>query len=86
MEGAEKGNWVFLANCHLSISLLPELESIIDVVFKQNVNPTFRLFMSSNPHPKFPISLLQRSLKISQEPPRGIKANMLRLFDSMGNF
>jgi dynein heavy chain len=65
MEGAEKGNWVFLANCHLSISLLPELESIIDVVFKQNIDKNFRLFLSSSPHPKFPISLLQRSLKIT---------------------
>ena len=85
-EGADKGNWVFLANCHLSISLLPELESIIDLVFKQHNDPNFRLFMSASPHPKFPISLLQRSLKVTQEPPRGIKANMLRLYDNMGTF
>ena len=57
-EGAKQGNWVFLANCHLSISLLPELESMIDTVLKANVDPNFRLFMSSSPHPKFPISLL----------------------------
>jgi dynein heavy chain len=36
--------------------------------------------MSASPHPDFPISLLQRSLKIAQEPPRGIKANMVRLY------
>jgi len=85
-EGAAKGNWVFLANCHLSISLLPELESIIDVVFQQPLNKNFRLFLSSNPHPHFPISLLQRSLKITSEPPSGIKSNMMRLYNNMGEF
>jgi dynein heavy chain len=33
-EGASEGQWIFLANCHLSISLLPELENIIDSIFK----------------------------------------------------
>jgi dynein heavy chain len=79
-EGAESGSWIFLANCHLSVSLLPELESIIDQLFKQEVNKDFRLILSAVPHPQFSISLLQRSLKISQEPPRGIKANLVRLY------
>jgi len=50
-EGAEQGSWVFLANCHLSVSLLPELESIIDQLFKGEVNPEFRLMISARPHP-----------------------------------
>jgi len=29
-DGAEQGSWIFLANCHLCVALLPELESIID--------------------------------------------------------
>lgn len=53
---------------------------MMDVIFKQKLDPNFRLFLSASPHPDFPISLLQRSLKIAQEPPRGIKANMLRLY------
>ena len=79
-EGAEKGNWIFLANCHLCVSLLPELEAIIDQLFKQEVDANFRLIISAMPHPQFSISLLQRSLKIAQEPPKGIKANLLRLY------
>lgn len=77
---ADTGQWCFLSNCHLSIALLPELESIMDTLFKKNIKKSFRLFMSASPHPDFPISLLQRSLKIAQEPPRGIKANMVRLY------
>lgn len=79
-KAAETGSWCFLSNCHLSIALLPELESIMDVLFKKKLKPSFRLFLSASPHPDFPISLLQRSLKIAQEPPRGIKANMSRLY------
>jgi dynein heavy chain len=79
-KSAQAGQWTFLSNCHLSIGLLPELESMMDGLFKQNLDKNFRLFLSASPHPDFPISLLQRSLKIAQEPPRGIKANMLRLY------
>ena len=50
-EGAGNGNWIFLANCHLSISLLPELEAMIDHLFKHDVNPDFRLILSASPHP-----------------------------------
>ena len=81
-EGAENGFWIFLANCHLSISLLPDLESIMDNLFKHAVHEDFRIILSANPHPDFSISLLQRSIKISQEPPKGIKSNMLRLYGS----
>jgi len=57
-DAAESGSWVFLANCHLSISLLPELETTIDSVLKEQVNENFRLILSANSHPDFSISLL----------------------------
>jgi dynein heavy chain len=79
-RSAQGGEWTFLSNCHLSIALLPELESMMDQLFKQKPDKNFRLFLSASPHPDFPISLLQRSLLVAQEPPRGIKANMLRLY------
>ena len=79
-EGAQEGQWIFLANCHLSISLLPELENIIDSIFKLHVNENFRLILSAAPHPDFSISLLQRSMKITQEPPKGIKSGMLKVY------
>ena len=74
---------MYLANCHLSVNWLPELESIIDSVMKKNPNPNFRLFLSSNPHPKFPISILQRSSKMTTEPPKGIGSNMIRLYQTL---
>jgi dynein heavy chain len=64
-EGAELGNWIFLANCHLSISMLPDLEGKIDELFKHDVDPNFRLILSANPHDKFSISMLQRSIKVT---------------------
>jgi len=57
---------------------------MMDVLFKQQLDKNFRLFLSASPHPDFPISLLQRSLKIAQEPPRGIKNNMMRSYTNLG--
>ncbi|CAF0769681.1 unnamed protein product [Adineta ricciae] len=79
--GMKKGHWIFLANCHLSISWLPELEKIVEQLQTAAVHNDFRLWLSSSPIADFPISILQISLKITNEPQKGIKANMKRLYE-----
>ena len=82
-EAAEKGFWVFLANCHLAISWMPRLEELIESLIRSNPDKDFRLWLSSDPHPRFPISILQRCAKMTTEPPKGIRANMLRLYSQL---
>lgn len=41
----------------------------------------FRLWLSSGPHPKFPISILRRGLKMTTEPPAGLRANVSTLYN-----
>ena len=83
-DGVKHGGWVYLANCHLSISWMPALEKLIDN-FCNDVVPhkDFRLWLSSSPHPDFPIAVLQMSIKMTTEPPEGLKANLGRLYDSI---
>lgn len=44
-------------------------------------HPNFRLWLSSGPHPKFPISILRRGLKMTTEPPAGLRANVSTLYN-----
>ena len=81
-DGLAEGNWVFLANCHLAASWLPTLEKIIeDYCDEKTFHTDFRLWLSSSPTPKFPLTILQRGLKMTTEPPKGLKANLRRLYD-----
>lgn len=72
-DGMVNGFWVFLANCHLSISFMPQLEKLIENIPSSSPHKDFRLWLSSSPHPQFPISILQTSLKMTTEPPKGLK-------------
>jgi dynein heavy chain len=74
------GHWVYLQNCHLAVSWLPRLEMIVrDLVFG-NVHPhrDFRLFLSSKPLQTFPVSVLQNSVKLTNEAPKSLKANLMK--------
>jgi dynein heavy chain len=84
-QGVKNGNWVFLANCHLNLSWLPDLAKIVEkmAIQKPAPHPDFRLWLSSDPTPQFPIALLQTSVKMTTEPPKGLKANLLRLYANM---
>ncbi|CAM9503223.1 unnamed protein product, partial [Hapterophycus canaliculatus] len=78
-----RGSWVMLQNCHLAYSWLSALDGIVRDLGSSSGNskPTFRLFLSAAPVPFFPIGVLQRSVKITDEPPRGIQANLRRSYN-----
>ena len=84
-DGIKQGNWVFLANCHLMLSWMPTLEKMIEGIIEGNPNPKFRLWLSSSPNPDFPITILQRGIKMTTEPPKGLLSNMLTLFNTIGD-
>lgn len=65
-----QGNWVFLANCHLSLSWMPQLDKLVEQLQVQKTHPDFRLWLSSSPNPHFPISILQSGIKMTTEPPK----------------
>ena len=51
-----------LQNCHLLVEWLTELEKVLEKLVKPH--PDFRLWLTTEPTPKFPIGILQRSYKV----------------------
>jgi len=78
--GHKEGHWVMLQNIHLMPGFLIELEKKLDAFAQEGSNPSFRLFVSSDPSTAIPIGLLERSIKLTNEPPEGLKQNMKRAF------
>ena len=78
-SAAMSGDWLCLKNLHLVVGWLGVLEKELNVLERKS---GFRLWLTTEPHSKFPPILLQTSLKITYEAPPGIKKNMERTYAS----
>ncbi|GIQ84673.1 dynein heavy chain, partial [Kipferlia bialata] len=77
------GRWVLLANLHLSASWAKNLELICEgFAADPRIHEDFRLWITSMPCKHFPVSVLQNSVKMTAQPPEGIKANVLRAYQA----
>ncbi|XP_052128978.1 dynein axonemal heavy chain 8-like [Frankliniella occidentalis] len=65
----EEGGWVLLQNCHLGLEYMVELTLLLNET--ETVDLNFRLFITTEVSPQFPISLLQISIKFTYDPPQG---------------
>lgn len=83
IKNAQKdGGWVCLQNCHLAASWMQSLDNICENFDIVNTSQEFRLWLTSYPTDKFPSSILQNGVKMTNEAPTGLKLNLLRSYTS----
>ena len=77
----DQEKWILLQNCHLAKSFMTMLEKKIDEIVE--TGSSFRLFLTALPSNVIPITIIQDSIKIVNEPPRGLKQSLQRTFNTI---
>ncbi|GFR19450.1 dynein heavy chain 9, axonemal [Trichonephila clavata] len=88
--GAASGHWVVLQNIHLAKTWLHRLEKKLEEINTLEVHDEYRLFLSANPPEEvagidtklIPPGVLESCLKVTNEPPKGMQANLHKALDN----
>ncbi|XP_030371689.1 dynein beta chain, ciliary [Scaptodrosophila lebanonensis] len=86
---SQNGHWVILQNIHLVARWLPSLEKKMEASLR-DVHPNYRLFLSAEPagDPSMhilPQGILESAIKITNEPPTGMMANIHKALDNFSD-
>ncbi|KAF1768244.1 hypothetical protein GCK72_000056 [Caenorhabditis remanei] len=76
-EAASKGEWLCLNNLHLMLQAVPAIFKHLSLTTPHS---NFRLWLTTEADARFPSMMLQQSLKITFEPPPGVRNNLLRTY------
>lgn len=78
----QKGNWVLMENCHLNLSWMPKLVSIMEVM-EDHYSKDFKLFLTSMPCSELPSYLVRNCVKLNAFEPLELQTGMTRIYSSL---
>ena len=87
-DAMKNGYWILLQNCHLALSWLPRLEMLVEEIVdadKKKISIEFRLWLTSFSHENFSRYILQEGIKITKDPPKGVKSNLMQLYSNQNS-